>query len=427
MDAATINETVKACIHCGICLPACPTYQVTGNEGHSPRGRLYLINELIRGLKPETGSLKQATLNYLDSCLSCSACETVCPSGVDYVNILEYARHGLGMSNYTKGLMAWFRRQAFNWLLPNRWLMNSLRVLSRFVPLRLLNKLMPCFDFEYKAIKTNYIYESGHADAEMVSMPLGCVMDTAYNNVHWDTIAVLNAFGYDVYIPETQCCGALAYHSGEFALGEKQLEQTVKLLSQSEYPVLMNSAGCGAFLKNHSDLPVMDLIEALMSSRAKRGDLNWIASLLSAPRNDETIQAVYHPACHLNHQQGVSNDYMELLKQIPGLELIPLHEADLCCGSAGFYNLIQTQMANEIGKRKAENIKSSLQALAKQSNTDDWIATSSARNDVIVLTANPGCMSQIQAHLGDEYRVMHPVSLIWFYLDRSRLSGWLSK
>ncbi|MDA0771482.1 MAG: (Fe-S)-binding protein [Cyanobacteria bacterium] len=409
MDAATINETIKACIHCGICLPACPTYQVTANEGHSPRGRLYLINNLL------TNEIKERDefVEYLDGCLECSACETVCPSGVDYVNILEYARHELGLSNYTKGFMAAVRRLAFQYLLPNRVLLNLTRVIGRFLPLRLFNKLAPSFDFEYREIKTNYIYKSNAVDAKTVSMPLGCVMDTAYNNVHWDSIHVLNAFGYDVYIPETQCCGALAYHSGENKLGEKQLEETTSILAKHQYPVVMNSAGCGAFIKNHSGLPVMDLIEALKNALVNPLQRDPVASL-------RMTKAVYHPACHLNHQQGVSQDYVDLLKQIPGLELIPLHEADLCCGSAGFYNLIQSKMANEIGQRKAENIRSSLgaeQSGAKQSSQEDWIATPSARNDAIVLTANPGCMSQIQAHLSDEYQVMHPVSLIKQYLN----------
>lgn len=394
MDATTINETIKACIHCGICLPACPTYQVTGNEGHSPRGRLYLINNLLTNeIKARDGFVE-----YLDGCLECSACETVCPSGVDYVNILEYARHELGLSNYTKGFMAAVRRLAFKYLLPNRVLLNLARVMGRYLPLRLFNKLVPSFDFEYREIKTNYIYKSNAVDAKTVSMPLGCVMDTAYNNVHWDSIHVLNAFGYDVYIPETQCCGALAYHSGENKLGENQLEETTLILAKHQYPVVMNSAGCGAFLKNYSGLPVMDLIEVLKN-------VPLIPSL-QAPKErgklitgDGVTYAVYHPACHLNHQQGVSQDYVELLKQIPGLELIPLHEADLCCGSAGFYNLIQSKMASEIGERKAVNI-----------------AESGAK---LVLTANPGCMSQIQAHLGDEYRVMHPVSLINQYLQKN--------
>lgn len=401
-----IEETIKACIHCGICLPACPTYQVTANEGHSPRGRLYLINNAIKGQRAN-----DEVIDYLDGCLECSACETVCPSGVDYINILEYAREELGLSNYSKGLMGAVRKFAFENLLPNRHLLNLLRVFARFLPLSLINKLSPKFNFEYKVIKTDHYYRCGQDSAKVVSLPLGCVMDTVYNNVHWDTISVLNAAGYDVYIPETKCCGALAYHSGEHELGKQQLSSTVEILSEKSYPVVLNSAGCGAWMKNHqssqcydstsSDLEILDLIEVLEPSlRAGRSN------------DGSSIKAVYHPACHLNHQQGVSDRYIKLLEKIPGLELIPLYEADLCCGSAGFYNLIQSKMAEKIGQRKVENIKQACHH--EQQLGPDALWAQDDRCEVrtsIVLTANPGCMSQIQAHLGDEYQVMHPVTL----------------
>ena len=414
-----INDILKACIHCGMCLPACPTYQITGNEGDSPRGRLYIINDAING--STANSQLVDSIHYLDNCLECSACETVCPSKVQYTSILEHARNDLKLNNYSKGLTGLIRKIAFTWLLPNRLLLRIIRALTNFttmlIPLHRFIKIIPNFEESYHQIKTNYYYRSkieltDVSDTDRtLTMPLGCVMDTVYNHVHWDTIKVLNEFGYHVYIPASDCCGALAYHSGEANLGLQQLQSTVQKLSESSenslhvYPILMNSAGCGAFLKNHSDLKVLDLIEALeqgLVNPMKRNFLsmyNEIAMPASLARDDSRrskITAVYHPACHLNHQQGLANNYVELLKQIPNLELVPLYEADMCCGSAGFYNLIKSKMANEIGKRKARFIK----------NT----------GAKIILTANPGCMSQIQAHLGDEYKVLHPVSLIKGYL-----------
>ncbi len=164
----------------------------------------------------------------------------------------------------------------------------------------------------------------------------------------------------------------------------------------------MNSAGCGAFLKNHSNLKTLDLIEALQQAPVNPMKVNFLETNYDATTKGPKakITAVYHPACHLNHQQGLANDYVDLLKEIPNLVLVPLYEADMCCGSAGFYNLIKSKMANEIGKRKARFIK----------NT----------GTKIVLTANPGCMSQIQAHLGTEYKVLHPVSLIRGYLESGK-------
>ncbi len=406
-----ISDITKACIHCGMCLPACPTYQVNGNEGDSPRGRLYIINDAINGSINDQ-SLAES-INYLDNCLECSACETVCPSGVQYINILEYARNGLGLNNYSKGLSGLIRKFSFTWLLPNRFLLRVVRALTNFitmlVPLHKFIRIIPKFEYSYHRIRTNYYYRSkvelsGVNDSDRtLSLSLGCVMDAVYNHVHWDTIKVLNEFGYHVYIPNANCCGALAYHSGEAALGLKQLQDTVrKLVELPEnslylYPLVMNSAGCGAFLKNHTDLKILDLIEALQQAPInpmKPSFLNqYSANDLLRPK----ITATYHPACHLNHQQGLANDYIELLQQIPNLELMPLYEADMCCGSAGFYNLIKSKMANEIGKRKAR-----------------FISNTGAK---LVLTANPGCMSQIQAHLGDEYKVLHPVSLIRGHLE----------
>jgi glycolate oxidase iron-sulfur subunit len=359
------------------------------------------------------GERLKDSIEYLDNCLECSACETVCPSGVQYTSILEHARNDMKLNNYSKGFTGLIRKISFKSLLPNRFLLRIIRALTNFItmliPLHRFIKIVPRFEDAYHQIKTNYYYRSKIELADIsdidrtLTMPLGCVMDTVYNHVHWDTIKVLNEFGYHVYIPDSNCCGALAYHSGEPNMGLKQLRNTVQKLTElpenslHSYPIVMNSAGCGAFLKNHTDLKTLDLIEALQQAPANpmKADFMKVSLLKEAPRSK--IIATYHPACHLNHQQGLANDYVDLLKQIPNLELMPLYEADMCCGSAGFYNLIKSKMANEIGKRKAKFIK----------NT----------GAKIVLTANPGCMSQIQAHLGDEYKVLHPVSLIKGYLE----------
>lgn len=431
-----IENIIKACIHCGICLPACPTYQVTGNEGHSPRGRIYQINDLIRG---ESQPQDQERIKYLDGCLSCLGCQTVCPSDVQYQNIIEFARDELQECNYDKGPFGLIRKLAFKYLLPNRNLLNfgrvAYKITNAIIPIHKLLKPSPRFEHKYKAIKTNFIYKSSVdiilserseredpdyqkiSERPTVTLPLGCVMDTVYNDVHWDTIKVLNAFGYDVYIPESNCCGALAYHSHEEKIGLEQLHETEKILETKNYPIISNSAGCGAFMKGHSELKVMDLVEALNCAPLKAEDVilspqsgrkdpeppKFYSKLdhhvANAPHDDV---AVYHPACHLNHLQGIAYDYLHYLKLIPGLELKELYEADLCCGSAGFYNLIESEMAEAIGKRKAENIKNTQAKL--------------------VITANPGCMSQIQTYLGNEYQVVHPVTVLAIFLDSQALT-----
>ena len=381
LDSKSLEDQLKACIHCGMCLPACPTYVVTGNEGESPRGRLYLINDLI-----QNQNANQQAIKYLDDCLGCAACQTACPSDVEYISILEHARHEHSLTNYNKGLVAKFRKIIFQYLLANRFLLNLLRKISNFCSpiLELLpqhyQKLGINLRASYKAIKTDHYYYATPTSTKTLSLPLGCVMDTLYNSVHWDTIAVLNACGYNVYIPPSNCCGALASHSGEPKLGHKQLNESVEIFLNKPYPVVINSAGCSAFIKEHSKaIQCLELIEILEQAP--------ISLALT-----EALTATYHPACHLNHQQGLSKNYLNLLERIKGLTLIELPQADLCCGSAGLYNLLKPKLANAIGKLKAENIK--------------LTATTT------ILTANPGCISQIQAELGLNYRVMHPISLI---------------
>ncbi len=438
-------EQLKACVHCGICLPACPTYLTTGNEGHSPRGRLYLIrdyvescdstaarhceeqsNEAIDKSSPLNEDYKQQSINYLDACLECRACESVCPSGVEYANILDYARHEAKLTKTNKGLIALVRKLSFKYLLPNRSLLNLLRstmsclitplratlnifasatptlVTARrakqsiFSKLKSIVKLSPRLENPYRSIRTNHYYFSNHPQATTLSLPLGCVMDTLYNHVHWDTIRVLNSFGYHVYIPETKCCGALASHSGEYELGRQQSQETLSTLARNQYQVVFNSAGCGAHIKQCNPhyaslraegeaIQTYDFIEIIQNAPVT------MAEFATQLKNTKTIKATYHPACHLKHAQGIGNEYQELLKLIPNLELVALTEADVCCGSAGFYNLIKPEFADPIGQRKASNIKNA--------NAD------------ILVTANPGCISQIQAQLPQQ-TIMHPISLI---------------
>lgn len=394
-----IDETIKACIHCGICLPACPTYQVTANEANSPRGRLYLINDLVR---KENITDKKTRIKYLDDCLSCFACESVCPSNVQYHSILDYARKDLKQSNYNKGPSGLIRKFAFSYLLPNRSLLHLMRKLyeltSSFIPLHKLSKIKVNFDKPYKKILSNHTYQSSvsipdlNDEKRTVSLILGCVMDTVYNHVHWDTINLLHAFGYHVYIPESNCCGALAYHSHEEKIGTEQLIKTENILKNTDYPIIINSAGCGAFIKTHSNnLKIMDLIEAL-----QKAPFNPLENNLQKKENSKSITAVYHPACHLNHMQHIAYDYLDLLKKIPELKFVELYDADTCCGSAGFYNLIKAEMAEAIGKRKIENIKNTKAKL--------------------VISANPGCLSQIQNYLNDDYQVEHPATTLARYL-----------
>ena len=444
-------DKIKACIHCGICLSACPTYLTTGNEGNSPRGRLYLIKDLIQG---EVSELDATGQEYLDNCLSCMACETVCPSGVEYIQLLDYARHEKQENGYTKGFWGLVRKFSFAFLLDQRYLLNlgriGLKVLNIFYKLfpflPKLSKMQPSREISYTKLEVNKLYPSTEKildedgenagigvceQSRTVLFNLGCVMDTLYNSVHHDTIKVLNAAGYHVYVPASGCCGALASHSGEFKIGEKQTEKFIqaqcdalnklyegpdenaeiedyepfhrRALEDFSNSIVFNSAGCGAYVKDKvylESLVIKDIAELIDPD-------NWLAPIsLEAFKaklvNPASLKAVYHPACHLYHAQGLTTQYQSLLALIPNLELIPFLEAEVCCGSAGFYNLIKPKLAEPIGERKAANIK--------KAGAD------------LVITANPGCMSQIEAHLSEGYKVIHPMSLLaQCFLEKSNI------
>ena len=407
-------DQINACVHCGYCLPACPTYLSTGNEGNSPRGRLYLIRDLIKGGVEDLGDTARG---YLDNCLGCQACETSCPSGVEYIKLLEYAREERSQTHYNKGFWALVRRTAFQYFLPNRFLLNISRlglramnaIYSTFPFLPKLVKIQPKLDFEYKQIETARFYPS-LSNLDNIDNPdhclifnLGCVMDTIYNQVHVDTIKLLNALGFHVYVPDSACCGALASHSGEFELGHKQRQefmekQVYNIDGLKINTIVSNSAGCGAFIKDEAnELKVVDIAELLdVDNWQAPVSLDEFKASLMAKDDEAKLDVTYHPACHLNHAQGIQGVYEKLLSLVPSLNLKALYEADVCCGSAGFYNLIKPDMADDIGKRKAENIQ----------NTEAKF----------VLTANPGCMSQIEAHLPEDYKVEHPISFLAKFL-----------
>jgi glycolate oxidase iron-sulfur subunit len=385
-----IDEILKSCIHCGMCLPACPTYQVTGNEGYSPRGRIYLIKQTNTISQPD-----QQMFNYLDTCLSCFACETVCPSGVQYQDIIDYARFDLKLTRKNKGLWAFVRKYIFTNLLSDRSKLLKLKnflaafdwlsdIVGLFFPkIKLLNKLKPNFKATYKSIDIGRRFRSSVAVNKRmtVALMLGCVMDTFYNQVHHDSIKLLNACGYDVLIPNLDCCGALACHSGEFDLGLKQRQDFISKAKALKIPLVMNSAGCGAFLKDQNEIEVLDIIE-----------------LISDPVYDiwhkiskQELEIVYHPACHLNHRQGLSSKYLKLLERFFKVDTSSLN-ADTCCGSAGIYNILEPEMASKIGEKKSAEL--------------------SVFETCTVVSANPGCINQLQAHLGIGYDVKHPVSLL---------------
>lgn len=403
-------DKLKACIHCGICLPACPTYRATGSEAESPRGRLYLMKKMLEGqLEPE------AVKPHLDQCLACHGCETVCPSAVQYGNILISTREDLARRD-TSGLRQ-IKRLIFSRILPNHRLLVFGGKLLRFYQQSGLQKLLrkmgilkvvPSLAYQESLLPTlparkalNPGMGFGDPTGETVALLTGCVMDIFYNPVHWDTIEVLAANGYWVVIPEQGCCGALAHHAGETditrTLAKELVEKTLKI---SPKWIVVNSAGCGSSMKEYGHLLAGDLKAAQFSER-----LVDVMELLSRKplakfKNYALHEKVtYHAACHLYHAQKVKEEPMRLLAQVPGLQLVPLTNMEACCGSAGIFNVEHPDLSREILDSKMEHLRTACEKGGAST----------------VTTGNPGCMLQLEKGIQDNQlamRVRHPISIL---------------
>lgn len=406
-------DKLKACIHCGMCLSACPTYRVTGSEAESPRGRLYLMKKLLEGELAD-----EAVAPHLDQCLACHGCETVCPSGVQYGTVLMAAREDLAARR------PWwrraFKRLVFRQVLTNRRLLKLGGRMLRFYqnsPLQGmirgsgLFKLWPGLGYQEGLLprlpRRRPLHAGmsfGNPGDEHVVLLLGCVMDIFYNPVHWATIEVLVANGYYVSIPRQTCCGALAHHAGEADITRSLARKNIRrMLAVNPRWIVVNSAGCGSTMKEYHHLLAEDPIYA-PKARVFAEKVTDIMELLGkkplAPFRRPLRETVtYHAACHLYHVQKVTTGPMALLAMIPGLTLAPLTDFEACCGSAGLYNVEQPELSMDVLARKMDHIR-------------DVHERAGART---VVTGNPGCLLQIEKGIADAglpMTVRHPVELL---------------
>jgi glycolate oxidase iron-sulfur subunit len=416
-DRALIDD----CVHCGFCLPTCPTYVLWGEEMDSPRGRIYLMREGLEG-EPMSGVMVQ----HMDRCLGCLACVTACPSGVQYGPLLEATRaqverrypRGLPDRLYRALLFQFFPYpERLRMLLPvlRLWQRTGLRSAVRRsrlyerVPARLrtLDALAPPVTGRQEAVAA--VTPALGEERLRVGLLLGCVQRAFFSDVNAATVRVLAAEGCAVVAPPGQgCCGALSEHTGREAEAAAFARRLIDTFEQEQVDVIaVNVAGCGSHMKEYAHLLRDDPRYAARARRfAKRvRDVSEILAELP-PRADYgslSTSAVYHDACHLAHGQGIRSQPRELLRRIPGLDLreVP-REREICCGSAGTYNLLQPEAAAELGERKA-------------------CAVLDAGAEVLV-TANPGCHLQITASaraLGHELRAMHVMEM----LDASIAAG----
>jgi len=396
------RELLDDCVHCGFCLPTCPTYQLWGEEMDSPRGRIYLMNLADKGEIDLDGPFTE----HIDACLGCLACVTACPSGVQYDKLIEAVRPQIERNVARKPADRLLREAIFA-LFPYKRRLRAAAVpgalyqqLRRLKPVRTvaaklpgrlgaLESLLPPVSLrEAFARLPEYTPAVGERRAS-VALLTGCVQDVFFHRVNAATVRVLAAEGCDVHAPHAQqCCGALELHAGreDDALARARREIELFGSLDVEY-VVTNVAGCGSSMKDYGHLLADDpeWAERAKAFSAKVRDVHEVLAELiddggpRAPRHPVRARVAYHDACHLAHGQQVRSQPRAVLRTIPDLEVVDIPEAALCCGSAGIYNIVMPHPASELGERKAANIR--------------------AVEPDIVVTANPGCLLQIGKHL----------------------------
>jgi glycolate oxidase iron-sulfur subunit len=414
-------SVLQQCMHCGMCLPTCPTYDTTLRERHSPRGRIALMRAVAEDELP----ISRGFADEMSYCLGCLACQTACPAGVDYAELFETARADIEHA----GLDQSAKRTFWRWLTLEQLFMNprllrfvgmGMRIyqqsgaeklvrrlhLTIFLPpdLRRLEpqspRISPAFSNEIIAAR-----ESPQAETKFkVAMLTGCVQDLAFANINRDTVDVLLANGCEVHTPPVQgCCGSLHGHNGERELARELARRMIDLLPPENYDaIITNAGGCGSHLRHYGRLLADDSEYAHRAHvwDTKLKDIHeWLVKIgCRAPKAapfDEPTRITYHDSCHLSHGQKVVSQPRALLKLLPNTELIELAESSWCCGSAGIYNITQPAESDRLLERKVSHI----------------IRTGAT----VLATSNPGCHLQVARGLaaeGNAVQVTQPVTLL---------------
>jgi glycolate oxidase iron-sulfur subunit len=412
------QEKILACVHCGLCLDACPTYVATGDENDSPRGRIYLMRAVEEGRLPVESS---AFENHIDRCLGCRACESACPAGVEYGQLLEAARAEIAQSPAKRGGVYSLLRFTLKhvWLKPKR--LRAAFALARFIRDTGLAKLLLHIglareissEFEFGlALLDSSGYRTARGSDRVATAPLedagapstllfkACVTEGLFQRVNAATTRVLEANGCQTQAPAGQvCCGALHAHAGELDGARILARQNIDAFGDSGEPVITNAGGCGAMLASYGHLLVNDE-KYSARARAFSARVRDVGQQLEASgfRNGAAIgveRTTYDASCHLLHGQHASTASLQMLWAIPNLNFALLKDSDVCCGGAGVYNLLEPELSEQVLAEKLKNIQ-------------DGGAT-------ILATGNAGCHMQIGAGArlaGMSLRVCHPVELL---------------
>ncbi|HZQ46600.1 MAG TPA: (Fe-S)-binding protein [Verrucomicrobiae bacterium] len=413
-------SVVQQCMHCGLCLPTCPTYDATKLERNSPRGRIALMRSIADGRL-------EATKTFADEmyfCLGCLACMTACPAGVNYAELFEHARAEAEQSRVLQSpTRSLIRRFTLRWLFMDQ---NRLQVVGlamrlyqqlglqtlvrrsdvlKLLPRRLqeLEAMTPPVQAKFSAELISPVTPPVGQKKYRVAVLTGCAQDIIFSDVNADTVEVLARNGCEVITPPEQlCCGSLHAHNGEWELAQQLARKQLDQFPPEQFDaIITNAAGCGSHLKHYTKLLEGDPVyhgRAELWDRKIKDIHEWLAQIgIAAPSTsgapEQTV--TYHEACHLCHGQKITSQPRQVLRAIPNLKLVELPESTWCCGSAGIYNLIQPEMAGELLERKLKHIKTT--------------------RATVVATGNPGCLLQIINGARAQnipLRVAHPITLL---------------
>ncbi len=409
------QSDLDKCVHCGLCLNACPTYRELGVEMDSPRGRIYQMNQVANG-----APISADYIRHMELCLACRGCETACPSGVPYGHLIEAAREQIEQQRKRSLPVRLFRSFLLRKLIPSRGLLTAagmglylyqasgfqrlLRaggLLNLFGPLGSIEALSPNAEFPFFFPKIGRTFPADGERKYRVAFLAGCIANIAFARLNEATVRVLQKNGCEVVVPADQsCCGALAVHQGMKDEGRRLARINIDAVDLDEFDaVITNAAGCGSTLKEYRHLLEQDAAyrDTAAAFVAKMRDITeFLAAIgLRGGMRPLNVSVTYQDSCHLAHGQKISAAPRKLLRSLPGVTFREMPAADVCCGSAGVYNLVEHEMADQLLRHKMESI-----------------ATTKAE---VIVTANPGCMLQLEAGArlyGEGQRVLHVVQLI---------------
>jgi glycolate oxidase iron-sulfur subunit len=416
-EAPTFDFYSK-CIRCGLCLNSCPTYRELGLEMDSPRGRIYQMIQVDRGRLP----LGESFVRHIDLCLDCRSCETACPSGVQYGRLVEAARGQIEKHYKRPQLGALLRRVFFREVLPHRHRLELVGKLLRFyqrsgmekvvlasgvlkiLPGRLAEvaRLAPRVDDRFFTEKLGTVFPAVGPRRYRVAFFAGCIANLTFSKLNEATVRVLARNGCEVVIPAEQgCCGALHVHAGMRDLARQLAKQNIQTFLAGGFDaIITNAAGCGSVMKEYPLLFQEEEQEFQEPAREFSALLKDVTEFLAGIEIDREfalmkVRATYQDSCHLGHAQRITAAPRKLLQAVPGLELIELKESEICCGSAGIYNVVHNELAEKLLEAKMRRIEET--------------------GAELVLTANPGCLLQLRAGVakaGNRRRVLHVVELL---------------